>query len=72
MYTSILGILQGLIERDLLYIPGSDGKRLAICSQQCTEGSLCSLPGHNSPANLSALLALKQRARTEIFFVGDA
>ena len=41
-------------------------RRWAICSQQDTEDSLYTLSGHNSLANLSALLALKQGAGMEV------
>ena len=48
----------------------SGQKRWAIHSQHGhTEGSLCRLTGHNSSANSSALLALKQRVGIEVFFV---
>ena len=55
-------------EFDIPYRPG--GRRWAMHSQQShTEGFLYSLSGHNSLANLSALLALKQRVGIEVFFV---
>ena len=61
---------QGLTEKGFATHHRPGGRRWAIRSQQGhTEGSLCRLTGHNSPASSSALLALKQRVGIEVFFV---